>query len=75
MADIYLPLLLGATVYFAQPDALRVSIPPSPSNITVHIYGIVSTEHLHTALTGLTEGGFLQTFELLAVGVGLHQVQ
>ena len=26
MADIYLPLLLGATVYFAQPDALRVSL-------------------------------------------------
>ena len=25
MTDIYLPLLVGATVYFAQPDALRVS--------------------------------------------------
>ena len=25
MADIYLPLLVGATVYFAQPDALNVS--------------------------------------------------
>jgi len=26
MADIYLPLLVGGTVYFAQPDALSVSI-------------------------------------------------
>ena len=25
MTDIYLPLLVGATVYFAQPDALNVS--------------------------------------------------
>ena len=25
MTDIYLPLLVGATVHFAQPDALRVS--------------------------------------------------
>ena len=25
MADIYLPLVLGATVYFAEPDALKVS--------------------------------------------------
>ena len=27
MTDIYLPLLAGATVYFAQPDALKVSSP------------------------------------------------
>ena len=26
MADIYVPLLVGATVYFAQPDALKVSL-------------------------------------------------
>ena len=50
MADIYLSLLLGATVYFAQPDALRVSLsvhtdltsyyplpPPKLSNTSVQI--------------------------------------
>ena len=26
MTDIYLPLLVGATVFFAQPDAINVSI-------------------------------------------------
>ena len=29
MTDIYLPLLAGATVHFAQPDALKVSISES----------------------------------------------
>ena len=26
MTDIYLPLLAGSTVYFAQPDALKVGL-------------------------------------------------
>jgi len=26
MTDVYVPLVVGATVYFAQPDALKVSL-------------------------------------------------
>ena len=41
MADIYLPLVLGATVYFAEPDALKVSYSlhtATPSDTTVDIH-------------------------------------
>ena len=29
MADIYLPLLVGGTVHFVQPDAINVSLSPA----------------------------------------------
>ena len=42
MSDIYLPLTVGATVYFAQPDALNVSLPPMHTSLPpcffVHVH-------------------------------------
>ena len=43
MSDIYLPLTVGATVYFAQPDALNVSSSPMHTPVSWYTTCVVIT--------------------------------
>ena len=48
MADIYLPLLVGGTVHFAQPDAINVSLLPAhtpPPSLCFCSSRVVTTDH------------------------------
>ena len=48
MADIYLPLLVGGAVHFAQPDAIIVSLLPvhtPPPSLCFCSLCVVTTDH------------------------------